>query len=148
MQEKEIFRDARIAMPLPELMRHLGDGVHLPINLGGSRNAECPFCNERGKFSVYEKGDRFYFKCMRASCRACDADSGHTEIGYLALRKGLSGKEASKLFLEIALPDRIRREEERPDKPKAAFRNPARELSERNPWPGRRRRSPGGATAA
>jgi hypothetical protein len=136
--ESQIFCDARAALPLPDLLKTLGDGHHLPVNLGGTRNALCPFCDQPGKFSVYEKGSRWLFKCMRSSCQANRLSTGHTEIGYLIIRKNLSPKEASREYLRLALPNDPRVQQatttaigdNRPE-----YKNPSRLLAApENPW--------------
>lgn len=97
-----IWQSARQRMPLPFLMTNLGDGIYT------KKGANCPFCDaKKGKWAVYEKESRWYFKCHSPGCVAENPDAGNSEIGYIALRKGLDSKEASKEYLRIAVPELV-----------------------------------------
>jgi CHC2 zinc finger len=86
----EIFL-AKQRLPLPTLMHRLGLREH------AKKSARCPFHDDKhNSFSVYKnvKGE-FRFKCF-ASCGEGD------EITFLEKYHGISKKEATKLFLEMA----------------------------------------------
>lgn len=130
-----IWADASAALPLPTLMRQLGDGIHVPAKFGGESKApRCPFCEgEGGKWWVRQFEDgRFSFGCFKTSCRANDPEAGNGEIGYLALKDGLSRRDAAKRFLEMALPDR-EKEHPKAAQEKGIEPNPARQLKG-GPW--------------
>lgn len=134
-----IWRDAEDKLPLPELMRQLGDGVHVPSKWGGpEKNPRCPFCQSKA-WSLFERDDRTVgFKCWNdggkkggTACEALHPPAGNGPIGYLALRKGLGNREAARTFLDMALPDRPKRE--RKDQSSVTSHqspepNPAREM--------------------
>ena len=83
--------EAKRKLPLPMLMHELGLGEH------AKKSAPCPFHDDKhNSFSVYKnvKGE-FRFKCF-ASCGEGD------EITFLEKYHGISNKEATKLFLEMA----------------------------------------------
>ena len=103
-----IWAEARQRLPLPELLAALGDGRFR------EKKAECPFCGLKpgargahGGWSLFKKAGRDFFKCHNPECAAHEPDAGNSEIGYLALRKGLPGKEAAKEYLRLALPERV-----------------------------------------
>src|SRR5439155_7955549 len=83
--------EAKLRLPLPELMRQVGLGEH------AKKSAHCPFHNDQRKsFSVYKnaKGES-RFKCF-AGCGEGD------EITFLEKHYGISNKEATKRYLEMA----------------------------------------------
>ncbi|CEF49196.1 unnamed protein product [uncultured bacterium] len=82
---------AKQRLPLPALMHQLGLGNH------AKKSAKCPFHeDQRNSFSVHKNGSgEFRFKCF-AGCGEGD------EITFLEKHKGISNKEATKLFLEMA----------------------------------------------
>lgn len=136
-----IWDEARRALPLPDLMRHLGDGGFLPAKHGGESKApRCPFCEaEGGKWIVKQREDgSFSFHCFKTSCVAHSPEAGNSEIGYLALRRNLSSKDACREFLDMALPNRKQEREEReklrkPEQREGPEPNPARNLRG-GPW--------------
>lgn len=133
-----IWSEARAALPLPALMRQLGDGDAVPKKFGGEVATPCcPFCKEgKGKWIVKQREDgTFSFHCFRTSCEANAPAAGDGEIGYLALRRMLSNREAAREFLDLALPDRKKDRETggRGDKAKDAQPHPAMRL-EGGPW--------------
>ena len=111
-----IWAEARQRLPLPDLLAALGDGRFR------EKKAECPFCGARGgTWGLFKRGGRDFFKCHAPVCAANDPDLGNSEIGYLALRKGMPGKEAAKEYLRLALPERVFDE---PPEEKAALSDP------------------------
>ena len=68
--------------------------------------AEAGAQGAHGGWSLFKKAGRDFFKCHNPECAAHDPDAGNSEIGYLALRRGLSAKEAAKEYLRIAFPER------------------------------------------
>jgi hypothetical protein len=82
---------AKQRLPLPALMHQLGLDDH------AKKSAKCPFHeDQRNSFSVHKNGSgEFRFKCF-AGCGEGD------EITFLEKHKGISNKEATKLFLEMA----------------------------------------------
>jgi hypothetical protein len=85
--------EAKRRLPLPDLMARLGLGEH------AKKSATCPFHFDRhNSFSVWQADDGHYcFKCF-AGCGQGD------EINLLALHRGLSVGDATKLYLEMARP--------------------------------------------
>ena len=85
------IQQAKQKLPLPALMHRLGRGGH------AKKSARCPFHDDqRNSFSVYKNGiGEFRFKCF-AGCGEGD------EITFLEKHSGISNKEATKLFLEMA----------------------------------------------
>ena len=83
--------EAKRRLPLPGLLYSLGLGDH------AKKKALCPFHDDgRDSFSIWQKenGD-WRFNCF-AGC-------GHgDEINFLELHKGISRRDATKLFLEMA----------------------------------------------
>ena len=102
-----IWSEARQKLPLPELMAAIGDKEF------AQKNALCPFClaagrnPKRGKWGVYEKAGRYFFKCYKTECEANDPEGGASEVGYLMARKGLSLKDASTEYLIRAVPEMV-----------------------------------------
>src|SRR4051812_19235046 len=98
-----IWATARQRLPLTHLMTKIGDGAF------SKKNADCPFCEGKKCFGVFEHQGRMRFKChnTKPMCVANEppGDIGHNEIGYLALRKNLTVKEASLEYLKLAVPD-------------------------------------------
>jgi hypothetical protein len=83
--------NAKQQLPLPALLHRLRLGAQ------AKKSARCPFHDDQhNSFSVYKnvKGE-FRFKCF-ASCGEGD------EITFLEKYHGISNKEATKLFLEMA----------------------------------------------
>ena len=90
---------ARDVLPLPRLLQRIGLGLH------ATKSSDCPFCQARKKFGIYESkthGGHWYFKCFNNDCRANDPEGGHSEIGFLILLKGWNEKEAIEEFLRLA----------------------------------------------
>ena len=83
--------EAKLRLPLPELMRQLGLGEH------AKKSAHCPFHNDQRKsFSVFQDwDDSWYWKC-HAGCG--DGD----EIDFVVKYKEISRREAIRLYLEMA----------------------------------------------
>src|SRR5947207_9595472 len=83
--------EAKRKLPLPSLIHQVGLGEH------AKKSARCPFHDDqRNSFSVYKNGSgEFRFKCF-AGCSEGD------EITFLEKHYGISNKEATKLFLEMA----------------------------------------------
>lgn len=140
--DPKIWAAAREAMPLPALMRAIGDGEFVPVAFGGQHKDSqllCPFCGKRGKFTVLFSGGRHAFKCQSTSCAANNVDGGAGEIGYLGLRKGLSRRAAAEMWLDLALPNREKKEQKtgRQGDEEAGreevFRNPAHDMEARTP---------------
>jgi hypothetical protein len=97
-----IWAKARNALPLPWLMTKLNDGEF------SRKGARCPFCEAKGgKWAVFQRAGRYYFKCHAPGCVANDPEHGNTEIGYLVLRKQLSVNEACKEYLRLAVPESV-----------------------------------------
>ncbi|HEX8312322.1 MAG TPA: hypothetical protein VF614_13460 [Chthoniobacteraceae bacterium] len=102
MHDPQIWSDARQRLPLPDLLSKLGDGEFR------EKKAPCPFCGAKGgKWGLFKKGDRDFFKCHAPDCVANEPDGGNSEIGYLVLRRGLSAKEAATEYLRMAVPERV-----------------------------------------
>ena len=103
--DQEIWNEARLRLPLPQLMAKLGDGEF------AVKGAPCPFCGAKGgKWGVWADTRGHHFKCHQAEGRtkpACIANEApkHDEIGYLMLRRGLSQKDAALEYLRLAVPD-------------------------------------------
>jgi hypothetical protein len=107
-RDPQIWLEAAHRLPLPELMRRIGDGQY------AEKGADCPFCgNTKKKWGVFRRSNgRWQFKCHRQECSANNPEFGHGEIGYLALRKGWGAKEAAREFLRLAVPDILEAQEE------------------------------------
>lgn len=106
-RDPAIFGIARQRLPLPHLMSKIGDGAHT------IKGAACPFCSSKGgKWAVFEKNNKWLFKCHHPGCTANENDYGHNEIAYLALRENLDLKAASRRFLELAVPDILERQQQ------------------------------------
>ena len=88
---REKIDEAKLRLPLPELMRQLGLGEH------AKKSAHCPFHNDQRKsFSVFQDWDNsWYWKC-HAGCG--DGD----EIDFVVKYKEISRREAIRLYLEMA----------------------------------------------
>jgi hypothetical protein len=89
-------------------MQHMGDGEY------SNKTAHCPFCKEKQKrFGVYKaKGSgQWQFKCHNPECVANNPEVGRSEIGYVALRKGIDQKQAALEFLKLAVPDILEAQE-------------------------------------
>ena len=105
--DPQIWAEARQRMPLPALLDALDDARFK------EKKSECPFCGLKpgargahGGWSLFKKAGRDFFKCHNPECTAHDPDAGNSEIGYLALRKGMPAKEAAKEYLRMAFPER------------------------------------------
>jgi hypothetical protein len=84
------IQQAKLKLPLPLLIQQLGLGDH------AKKNAQCPFHDDSDpSFSVFQIDGSWFFKC-HAGCGEGD------EINFLEKHKGISGSEASKLYLEMA----------------------------------------------
>jgi putative DNA primase/helicase len=83
--------ESKRRLPLVELMRQLGKGEH------ASTNAHCPFHDDKAEsFLVYRNNQgELRWKC-KAGCGQGD------EITFLEKHYGISNKEATKRFLEMA----------------------------------------------
>jgi hypothetical protein len=92
------IREAKLKLPLPELMQRFGLAVH------AKKSARCPFHDDRhNSFSVWKNGAGLWFFKCHAGCGEGD------EIMFLQLFKRISQKDAITLYLEmarIASPDR------------------------------------------
>ena len=135
--DPQIWAAARRQLPLPMLMTKIGDGAFT------KKGAHCPFCDAaKGKWGIYQHSGRWFFKCHVGSshkhepCIANDPESGHSEIGYLALRKGLSVTDAAKEFLRLALPEQFDRPEQKntPEQPPEPPKPPPRDGPPKNIW--------------
>lgn len=82
--------EAKSKLPLPGLLHSLGLGDH------AAKSARCPFHDDRrNSFSIWRKNGAWFWKC-HTGC-------GHgDEINFLELHNGISRRDATKLFLEIA----------------------------------------------
>jgi AAA domain/CHC2 zinc finger len=81
---------AKVKLPLPMLLARLGLGKH------AKRSARCPFHDDhRNSFSIWQRDGAWFWKC-HAHCGSGD------EITLLEKHKGISNKQAVKLFLEFA----------------------------------------------
>jgi hypothetical protein len=81
---------AKVKLPLPMLLVRLGLGKH------AKKSARCPFHDDqRNSFSIWQRDGAWFWKC-HAHCGSGD------EITLLEKHKGISNKQAVKLFLEIA----------------------------------------------
>lgn len=102
LESDAIWREAWSRLPLPRLAEKLGDK-------GEPRSGDpCPFCGKKHKFGIFERGGRHFFKCHSDSCDAYAPDGPADEIGYLALRRGLSRKDAALEYLRLAVPDLLK----------------------------------------
>jgi hypothetical protein len=108
MADHELWRQAWERLPLwqegggTSLFTVLGDAAY------GAKNAPCPSCGEgKGKWGVFRRAGRWFFKCHNLDCSANNSASGHDEIGYLALRKNLSRSDAAREYLHLALPESV-----------------------------------------
>ncbi len=139
--DRLIWADAREALPLPDLMRALGDAEFVPDSAGGpNKEPDCPFCGARkGKWWLRLHNGRYQFGCWNkgkagaAPCRVSGRHEYGGEIGYLMLRKGMTAKEAAKEFLRMALPDRVAPEKPQPAEP-APFVHPSLSVETKTPW--------------
>ena len=78
-------------LPIPELMHRLGLGEH------AKKSAPCPFHDDKhNSFSIWQNPDGLWSWKCHADCGQGD------EITFLEKYHGISNKEATKLFLEIA----------------------------------------------
>ena len=132
-RDPQIWAEARQRLPLPDLLSLLGDGQYR------EKKALCPFCAAKGgKWGLFKRGGRDFFKCHTPECVANDPESGNSEIGYLALRKGLDSKEAAKEFLRLAFPERAFDDapepEAKPAKSAPPPPHPATEGQPKNVW--------------
>src|SRR5207244_8496003 len=106
--DSNIWQTAQDRMPLQHVMKHMGDGEY--VNKAG----HCPFCKEKKKrFGIYKNQNtgRWNFKCHNPECVANNPEAGHGAIGYIALRKNLSQKDAALEFLKLAVPDILEAQE-------------------------------------
>ena len=96
-----IWQTARDRLPLPMLMTKMGDGAFTV------KGAACPFClDNKKKWGLFKQDNgHHYFKCHKPGCAANDPVHGHSEIGYIALQRGIDAKAASKEYLRMAVPD-------------------------------------------
>jgi hypothetical protein len=112
--DPEIWNTARQRLPLPLLLTKLGDGSHT------KKGADCPFCGTgKGKWAIFEKGGKHFFKCHEPDCVANENEVGHNEIAYIQLRRGMEAKEAAKEYLRLAVPDLVPELFDRPPERKA-----------------------------
>jgi DNA primase (bacterial type) len=82
--------EAKRKLPLPALIHRLGLGEH------AKKSARCPFHEDKhNSFSIWPRGGSWFWKC-HTGCG--DGD----EITLLEKHYGISNKEATKLFLEMA----------------------------------------------
>ena len=106
-----IWQTARDRLPLPMLMTEMGDCAFTV------KGAPCPFClDNKKKWGLFKQDNgHHYFKCHKPGCAANDPVHGHSEIGYIALRRGIDGKAASKECLRMAVPELVVPEDDIPD---------------------------------
>jgi len=85
------YEELRDALPLPELMKKVGDGAR------AKRIAFCPFHDDvnRMSFGIYQNGRRWRWKCF-AGCPGSD------EADYLKLRFNLTDEGAKRKWEELA----------------------------------------------
>lgn len=84
------IQQAKLRLPLPELMGQLGLGEH------AKKNAGCPFHDDRSpSFSVFQRDDGWFWKC-HAGCGQGD------EITFLEKHENLTTGAAIELFCEMA----------------------------------------------
>ena len=84
--------EAKRRLPLPELMSRLG------LRGRAKKNARCPFPDHEDKhpsFAVYEENGRWRWFC-HSKC------GGGDEIDFLCKVRGISKREATSLYLEMA----------------------------------------------
>lgn len=98
-----LFREAEERLPLPDLLDRRGESEFR------ARNARCPFCSARHKFGIFKHGatSRWFFKCHKPDCVANDPATGRDAIGWIAIRDGLSRKDAALEFLKLAVPEKL-----------------------------------------
>lgn len=90
---EEAITQARQNLPLADLIFQLC-GIH------PCKPCDCPLCNAKKKFGVYQRNGRDYFKCFSASCRAHDSGD---EVDFLILVQDLPDrKSAFKEYLKLA----------------------------------------------
>jgi hypothetical protein len=83
--------EAKRKFPLPALMHHVGLGAH------AKESARCPFHDDqRNSFSVWKNGAGLWFWKCHSGCGEGD------EITSLEKYRGISNRDAIKLFLEMA----------------------------------------------
>jgi uncharacterized protein DUF3631/CHC2-type zinc finger protein len=82
--------EAKVALPLPALVQREGLGAH------AKKSAHCPFHDDQHEsFSIWQKEGKWWWKC-HAGC-------GHgDEITFLEKLKGISSRDATKLYIEMA----------------------------------------------
>jgi hypothetical protein len=83
--------EAKRRLPLPDLMKLLGDGEH------AKKSARCPFHEDKKpSFSMFKgKDGGWYWKC-HAGCGQGD------EVNYLGLKLYLSVRDAIRRYRELA----------------------------------------------
>lgn len=85
------LQEARARLPLPELMRVLGDEKH------AKRSARCPFHDDaRPSFSVFQNAAGIWLWKCHAGCGSGDG------LHYLRLKFDLSTVEAIRHYCELA----------------------------------------------
>jgi uncharacterized protein DUF3631/CHC2-type zinc finger protein len=85
------IQDAKRKLPLPGLLHRLGLGKH------AKKSARCPFHEDKhNSFSVWKNGAGLWFWKCHAGCGEGD------EITLAEKYHGISNKQATKLFLEMA----------------------------------------------
>src|SRR6516225_110476 len=83
--------EAKRRLPLPDLMGQVGLGEH------AKTSAHCPFHDDKhNSFSIWQNPDGLWSWKCHAGCGQGD------EITFLEKYHGISNKEATKLFLEMA----------------------------------------------
>lgn len=94
------IREARARLPLERVIESRGFGPSRPGETW--KSFQCPFCQQAKKAGIFEaQGDRTQlFKCYSTHCstgtKAMDA------VGFIALRDGLSSKDAFVVYLKEA----------------------------------------------
>src|SRR5204862_7283478 len=85
------IQQAKQKLPLPAVMHRLGLGEH------ARKSARCPFHDDQhNSFSIYKNGSgNWRWKCF-SQCGAGD------EINFLEKHRGISSRDATKLFIEMA----------------------------------------------
>jgi hypothetical protein len=92
------LREARGRLPLKRVMEQRGVGA----TDGRWKSFRCPFCQKKGKASVYEKDGQELFRCFSISCPSRAGGEAMDEVGMIAYTGNLSRKEAFVCFLKEA----------------------------------------------
>ena len=127
-ESEALWREAWSRLPLPRLAEKIGDK-------GEPRSGDpCPFCERKHKFGIFQRGNRWFFKCHNPECDACAPDGPPDEIGYLALRRGMNRKDAALEYLRLAVPELLTENKPAPPPPIKSTRPEAETMESANPW--------------